>query len=38
MKALRPRDYVRLKDRQEQNGSSSVAEEMPPDLDDEPEN
>ena len=40
MKALRARDYVRVKDRQEQNGSSSVAEEAPPEMDedDEPEN
>ena len=39
-KALRARDYVRVKDRQEQNGSSSVAEEAPPEMDedDEPEN
>ena len=40
MKAIRSRDYVRDKDRQEQNGSSSVAEEAPPEMDedDEPEN
>jgi hypothetical protein len=40
MKALRARDYVRDKDRQEQNGSSSVADEAPPEMyeDDEPEN
>jgi hypothetical protein len=34
MKALQPRDYVRVKDRQEQNGSSS-AEETRSDPDDE---
>lgn len=40
MNALQPRDYVRVKDRQEQNGSSSMAEEAPPEMDedDEPEN
>jgi len=40
MKALRARDYVRDKDRQEQNGSSSVADEAPLEMDedDEPEN
>jgi len=36
MEPLQPRDYVRVTDRQEQNGSSKPAEDMPPDLDDEP--
>jgi hypothetical protein len=40
MKALRARDYVRVKDREEQNDLLFVAEEKPPEMyeDDEPEN
>ena len=36
MEPLQPRDYVRVKDRQGQNGLSVAAEETAPDLDDVP--